>query len=107
MGSDSIERLGQTRGSLGRAASSQLPSRGSTSHLPPRYPEQGRHIHTRQPQHQGKLVSAFAVRYCLSVQPPESQTMFSLQVLLFFILIIGSFTVVIQHKLFLPVSACW
>lgn len=29
-----------------------------------------------------------------------------LQVLLFFILIIGSCTVIIQHKLFLPVGPC-
>ncbi|DBB14856.1 TPA: hypothetical protein ACH3X3_004461 [Trebouxia sp. C0006] len=78
MGIDGAVRTGQS-GRLSRGGSSQLPRHTSSSHLPPRYPGQTRH--TRQPEHQGKLV------------------------LLFSILIIGSCTVVLQHKLFLPIDS--
>ncbi|DBB01907.1 TPA: hypothetical protein ACH3X1_000502 [Trebouxia sp. C0004] len=78
MGTDGAGRTGQV-GRFSRNGSSQLPRRTSSSHLPPRYPGQTRP--TRQSEHQGKLV------------------------LLFLILMIGSGTVFVQHKLFIPIDS--
>ncbi len=102
MGIDGAVRTGQS-GRLSRGGSSQLPRHTSSSHLPPRYPGQTRH--TRQPEHQGKLVIIANSVRCRSALVAADIILY-LQVLLFSILIIGSCTVVLQHKLFLPVSPC-
>ncbi len=43
---------------------------------------------------------------CVVNSPSQRLIALHLQVLLFFIIIIGSCTVIIQHKLFLPVGPC-
>ena len=80
---------------------SKLPGNGG-SHPPSR---------ANQPEHQGKLVNAACwLPTELTLAVKTNQTSIAtwhclLQVLLFFILVIGCYMVIIQQKLLLPVSS--
>lgn len=90
-------------GRANRTASSQLPRRASNSHLLLKPREQGQT--KRQPEHHDKLVICYYTSFSSQRKPYCQQADgHVMQVLLFFILVIGTFIVIIQHRLFLPVS---
>lgn len=84
-------------GRANRTASSHVSRRASNSQLPLKFREQG-----HQTQHHDKLVSCLL--YNLQAPRLYINCCSMVQVLVFFILVIGTFTVIIQHRLFLPVS---